>query len=56
LRLLGDRGFVPYRIRNEYSLVSYLDVRRPQAPRRFTGPLVDRIDLVFSRTDAAVLS
>lgn len=55
LELLAGHGFVPYRIRNDYRPVSYIDEGAVEPPRRFTGPLTERLDLVFSRTDAPTL-
>ncbi len=54
VRLLRQRGFHTYRLDNDYRLVSYL--RTGQAPpRRFRGPVTERTDVVFSRTDSSWL-
>jgi FkbM family methyltransferase len=55
IELLADHGFHPYRINNNYAPVSYLDPASTAPPPRFRGPLTERMDLVFSRTDADVL-
>lgn len=55
LALLGGHGFAAYRITNDYRLVSYVDRLPGPPPRRFHGPITERMDLVFSRTDAAAL-
>lgn len=55
LELLAGHGFVPYRIMNDYSLASYVEAAPAGPPVRFHGPLTERMDLVFSRTDADVL-
>lgn len=55
IELLAGYGFVPYRIDNDYALVSYIERDRSAVPRRFTGPSEERMDLVFSRIDAPAL-
>lgn len=55
LELMADHGFHPYRIANDYSPVSYLHRSPAAAPMRFTEPLTERVDLVFSRADADTL-
>ena len=55
IELLAAHGFLPYRLRNDYSPVSYLHATAEQALPRFTGPVTERMDLVFSRTDADTL-
>ena len=55
LELLAAHGFHPYLITNDYSLVSYTRRRALAPPRRVHGVLPDRVDLIFSRTDAETL-
>lgn len=56
IRLLGQFGFVPYHLPNDYRPVSYLEASPVVAPSRLTGRLDARTDLVFSRVDAPMLS
>ena len=55
IELLTARGFHPYVITNDYALVSYTRRADPEPPRRLHGPLHQRSDLIFSRTDAETL-
>ena len=56
VELLAERGFHPYLIPNDYALVSYTRRAAPAQPRRIHGPLRERSDLIFSRTDAETLA
>jgi FkbM family methyltransferase len=56
LRTMEEHGFHAYRLRNNYAPQSYpRAVRRPEAPRRWHGPVVGECDLVFSRLDTEEL-
>ena len=55
IELLAAAGFHPYRLRNDYSPVSYLHATADGVLPRFSGPVAERMDLVFSRTDADAL-
>jgi FkbM family methyltransferase len=55
LGIFRAAGFHAYKIENDYSADGYLDPVAARRPTRITGPLVTQTDVVFSRTDAAVL-
>ena len=53
LRTMGQHGFHTYRIPNSYAVTSYpTALRRPLPPVRWTGPVTEESDLIFSRVDA----
>jgi FkbM family methyltransferase len=51
-----EAGFHPYQLENDYSSARYVERRPPTPPRRMRGPLAGVCDVVFSRTDAEVLT
>jgi FkbM family methyltransferase len=55
--LLGEFGFRPYRLENDYSPAAYYGDRDVRPPSRIDAipDDVEQMDVVFSRTDAAVL-
>lgn len=53
--MLEDLGFHAYRLENTYALAAYAERRPPELPRRLSGPIHDRTDVIFSRVDAEVL-
>jgi FkbM family methyltransferase len=55
LKIFRAAGFHAYRIENDYTAASYLNPATARRPTRITEPLVTQTDVVFSRTDAAVL-
>ncbi|WP_328318784.1 FkbM family methyltransferase [Streptomyces sp. NBC_00388] len=58
LDTMRGRGYHVYRLANDYSPESYVAAGRrpPLPPVRWRGPVSGESDLVFSRTDAAVLT
>jgi FkbM family methyltransferase len=54
LAVFAAARFHPYRLENDYSAGSYMDVADVR-PRRITGPISAQTDVVFSRRDAAFL-
>lgn len=53
---LTRAGFHAYRLDNDYAAGSYPKAQRhPIAPRRWTGPVTEMSDIIFSRVDAANL-
>lgn len=55
LDLFSEQGFHPFRLDNDYRLVSYLDPPAAAPLPRFHGPVTERIDLVFSRMTGETL-
>jgi FkbM family methyltransferase len=55
--LLGEFGFRPYRMQNDYSPAAYYAGRAALPPSRIEGipDDVEQMDVVFSRTDASYL-
>jgi FkbM family methyltransferase len=58
VEIFGEFGFHPYRIANDYSVLSYVHSANPQPPTRITAEPSgsDQYDLVFSRSDVMTLS
>ena len=52
LRLLVAHGFTAYRMHNDYAPTAYARREPPRPLLRFSGHVGERMDLVFSRTDA----
>jgi FkbM family methyltransferase len=53
--LLGKYGFHAYRIANGYCIPDYVPRRRPCPPVRWSGPVTELSDFVFSRHDVPSL-
>ncbi|MET8855529.1 FkbM family methyltransferase [Streptomyces sp. NPDC004579] len=54
---LREHGFHVYRLPTDYTAASYpAALHRPAPPVRWTGPITEMSDMVFSRTDAETLA
>lgn len=55
VRLFAEFGFWPYRIENDYSVVSYMSPHVVRRPVRLHPPISTQTDVIFSRIDAESL-
>ena len=55
VRLFAEFGFWPYRIENDYSVVSYMSPHATRRPVRMRSPISTQTDVIFSRIDAEYL-
>jgi FkbM family methyltransferase len=55
IRVFGDAGFYAYYLDKDFSIASHLAPRQRQRPVRLTTPVEEESDIVFSRSNAAML-
>ena len=50
--MFADFGFFPYRIENNYDILSYMPLKDIKRPLRIRSPISTQTDVIFSRADA----